>query len=674
MSQFPGSSRAPRRAWQRLAVLCGTALGWVMGAQAQIALPPHFPATVEPRTPNTTAAPEVALAQGILYDEVLRDPQEAAASFRQVLGSESALPAQRQEATWRLARCLRRLNRPDAARPLLQSLLRDESLPPEVRRRAEAELAAAPLVAPARLMPADTLVYLEIPRPGRTVAQWSGVLQRAGLDEQVRRFVALALQEQDAPEVGALLNRSMQEELDRIEGVAIGWHNFRIEQAEGRRALVSDVLLVLYTGQSVVATSLFRSVIARLELQTTVEGVGFFARGGRKREFLYTSDEGLFIGCTDPRAGTDARQRHAGQRRGPTLYGSAAFKLRPVSGQPTGDPYLFVNVPPLLDLVTRLQPDERRGEFEALLDLLSVRAVGPLLATLRVTDDRLELDAGVQISGTRGLLLRLWRSPPLDPGWASWIPETAALGVVSSLTPADRRWLDLERFMDQAAQVFGEAPPPRTAQEPLAIARLLERASGIRIADDLLISVRGAALVWLAGVGDDGVEGFPPFVLNIDVDDPAAWMRRFELGLRQFLYGQVTDAALPKVVLDTPAGRIESVSVLTAGVAWHVRGRRICLSTSAAAIERYLSAPAPGGLPTDFAGASKLASLRLDVLLARYLGNPGLAESAPGLPPLQVATLEDDDEMRIHAVQRRASGLVRVVGLLWAAEEQAGTP
>ncbi|MBK8916187.1 MAG: tetratricopeptide repeat protein [Phycisphaerales bacterium] len=612
-----------------------------------------------PDPPARQSDPAVALAEGIFADDVLRDPAEAAAWFRNVIAADTASPPQRQEAAWRLARCLRRMNRPDAARPMLESLLRDATLPERLRLLAREELAAMPLVAPARLMPADTLFYLEIPHPGETIAQWSAVLRRAGLETQMRRILALALRERGALEVGALFSEAMEDDLRKIDALGIGWHNFRVEEVNGAPAIRFDNLLVLHTGQSATAASILRGVVVALLVpETSVEGIGFFAPAGPDAEFRYAMTEGLFVACTDARTGADAVLRHNGGRRGPTLYASTGYKSRPKAPGNPGDAFLFADTARLVALAERVQPGTDGSSFLALSTLLGLRELGPLFATLGAQADRLVLD--VSVSTPRdGLLLRLLRTPaPInDPGWST--PRGAALAVSSLLEPADRRWLDFERLLLEAGRLFGTPDG-----EPLAAARLIERGSGLRLADDVFAPLSGGSLVWMAGVGEDRSEGFPPFVLTFDLPDPGGWVRRIERGMQRLFFGEGGETPLARTAYETPVGRIETISVLGVGVAWQVQGRRVTISTSAAAVVQALAAPRVTLRPTRWGPIpNKWITLRLDVLAQRALR--GAPDADSDMPALEVMTWETDDRMRIRMEQEQVSRLVAMLASAW---------
>ncbi|QOJ13297.1 MAG: tetratricopeptide repeat protein [Planctomycetia bacterium] len=615
------------------------------------------PQPAEP--PPRQSDPAVALAEGIFADDVLRDPAEAAAWFRNVIASDAALAPQRQEAAWRLARCLRRLNRPDAARPMLESLLRDATLPERLRLLAREELAAMPLVAPARLMPADTLFYVEIPNPGETIAQWSAVLRRAGLETQARRILALALRERGALEVGALFSEAMEDDLRKIDALGIGWHNFRVEEVNGVPAIRFDNLLVLHTGQSATAASILRGVVVALLVpETSVEGIGFFAPAGPDAEFRYAMTEGLFVACTDARAGADAVLRHNGGRRGPTLYASAGYKSRPKSPGNPGDALLYADAARLVALAERVQPGPDGSSFLALCALLGLRELGPLFATVGVQSDRLVLDLTVS-TPRDGLLLRLLRTPApsSDPGWST--PRGAALTVSALLDPADRRWLDFERILMEAGRLFGTPEG-----EPLAAARLIERGSGLRLADDVFAPLSGGTLVWMAGVGEDRSEGFPPFVLTLDLPDPAGWVRRIERGMQRLFFGEGGETPLARTAYETPVGRIETITVLGVGFAWHVQGRRVTISTSASAVVQALAAPKVTLRPTRFGPTpNKWITLRLDVLVQRAFR--GALGAQADVPALEVMTWETDDRMRVRVEQEQVSRLVELLAIGW---------
>ena len=113
------------------------------------------------------------LAEAVYIDEFLRDPEQAAVGYEQVRDDARASARQRQQAIWRLARCMRRTGRAGGARVLLNNLLLDEGLSEAVRQAAERELTLIPRAEPSRLMPADSLVYVEVPQPGVMLGDYS---------------------------------------------------------------------------------------------------------------------------------------------------------------------------------------------------------------------------------------------------------------------------------------------------------------------------------------------------------------------------------------------------------------------------------------------------------------------------------------------------------------------
>ena len=97
-----------------------------------------------------------------------------------------------------------------------------------MRDEATRELKQMPAVAPSRLMPDDTLVYVELREPGRMLNEVAELLTRAELYELVRERLIGMLRQAFLTDISKLLNRSVLTQLGQIEGVGLGLHNVEL--------------------------------------------------------------------------------------------------------------------------------------------------------------------------------------------------------------------------------------------------------------------------------------------------------------------------------------------------------------------------------------------------------------------------------------------------------------
>lgn len=629
-----------------------------------------------PVRPNANAlSPEVALAEGTYAEEILRDPAAAAPWYRRVRDDPRATLGDRQRATVRLARCQRLLNRPDTARVLLTDLLREPALAAETRSEALLELRRMPAVEPARLMPEDTLVYIELRDPGRLLRELEATLTRAGLDELIRQRLIGLLRRAFLTDISKSLNRSVLTDLGRFEGVGFGLHNVRFEAVAESMQMRADVLFVVYTGDIVATTLAFPWVLAGvLKPDAVLDGVQFYTPGSAAPDLHFAFEEGLVVLCSDMRAGADAVLRHFGRRRGGTLYGVPEFQLRPAGLDAPDTLGFFIDWPRLVDLAVRHAPDARREDADIIVDMLSLRQIGPIFGTLNIRDDRGELELAANVRSTDALLYRLCHTAPLQPGWRRLIPDRAIFGFATGLTPGDRRWRDFERLiveLRRGQRLAGVGAAATQPTDPLAGLRRFEEAAQLSIAEDVCRSINGLGIVLLERSAAPTSEGaLPDLVIVLDVDQADAWRRRIERGLRRWILGPLSEAPLPTAAIDTPVGVVEQLSLpwTRIGPAWQVQGRRVVLAFSVDTLVTYLQRQAvePVSPVASLRGQTenKFVTLRVDELLRLYYQlPPPAAEAAAPIRPqsLMLRTFERDNRIRVVVEQSDLAAAMRAV-------------
>lgn len=616
-------------------------------------------------------SPDVLLAEGVYADEFLRDPAGAADWYRRVLDHPQATRTQRQRATWRLARSERRLNHPTEARVLLSTLLLDPELPDDRRRRAEAELALIPRADPARLMSDDTLVYAEVPQPGIFLERVLALLDQARLENWAREAVLAPLRRAGVMDLSGFWNEAVRAELSKLDTLGVGWRNFRFTPMDGEQVeALSDVLLVLHTGGSVATAGVLEGVVTGLlSRQIQYERVRFFAPIALDAGPHFAVADGLFVMCAHPGDGVKAVQRYRGELTGDTLQGVSAFRRRP-PGWPESDAiFLYVDWAGLVRQVLGSQPADRAAYLTDIADALQLRTLGPIFASAALRDDRLELDVAIESTPAAGPAARVAQTPPLGDGWRRWVPQDAWAALALRAAPGAERWRQLEDFLARIADWGADAPPATTqptTTDPRDAFRLFEEATDLSLAEDVFADIDTVVIIGLPPVTNRPSEPLQ-WVLVLEVEDAAQWMRRLEIGLSRYLFGELGDKPLPTIPVDTPIGEVSLLAVPRTrfGLAWQVRDGHILAAFGVGTLVSYvesLNEPSDAPLPPE-PGISKFLMLRVDRLSAHWRG-VGTATSPP-LPPLTAASYELAREVRLVIRQDRLADVVRTVVAHW---------
>jgi len=641
-------------------------------------------------------AADTALAEGIYTDEILRDPAAAVVYFRRVIGDTQSTAEQRHAAGWRLARCLRRLHRPDSARAVLGDLLRDPTLTEEIRVLARGELAAMPLVEPARLMPTDTLVYAEFAEPGWTLEQLVLILRRAGLADRAQQQLLDVIRHTTTIELSGFLNEALRDQLKEIEGIGVGWHNVHFRVIDGHFRPTADVLIVVHTGRSGATAAVVPGILtALLRPEQEVDGVLFYALPGARPSLRLALAEGLLVACTDVTAGAAAVQRYRAATDGlgappRSFHNDLTFRRHFTMLRQAGAAALYVDAPRLLDTLRSDLPAGVREDWDMAADALALREFGPLVASLSLPGDRLEAEFSLSLNSESCLPYRAWRTPPLDQRWYDWLPANAAAGCVLGFGSGDRRWRDIERLLleiERLRQLWPAAVPEQRAAAGHWVSRLraLEQETRLSIADDVCRSVRGLALTWLLSDEEAADFSLRRWALMLEVDQAEPWLRRIERGLRLWLFGNLADAPMPTVHVDTAIGAVDLLAIpgTRYGVAWQPEGNAIAAALSTEALTDYVTHVRSGAvqsrLPTR-RDVSKLAVIRLDVFAGYLVSQLGWRPaSQPALPaspdlrvrdplppaeiaPLQIRTHELPTQLRVVVVQDELSAALRAIG------------
>ncbi|MEE8467188.1 MAG: hypothetical protein V3T22_01955 [Planctomycetota bacterium] len=308
----------------------------------------------------------------------------------------------------------------EAALALYRQVAQGEGAPQDLRQRARlAARACAEEIAAsdfARLMPADTLLYVELNNPGD---QLSTLLAQLGLLQGSEGSGNIAL----SPRlVHALLG---------VRGAALG-----VTEFDPRDGSESGVI-ILHPGD----IDLFRGVIETLlpaggQPVENIEGFPTFIIQG---EHFVTTTERLVIASDDLDQIRGVVRRLAGDSQDSLADNGALSETLALRGE---DLLFFcVNAQPLMPMVTALLAQEFGNDPQVamalgLLDLASTRGIS---GRLGVDEDGLSLDVGLQLADDhRNLVFNFMRKPFIGERTFQMIPEgVAAFVALPNNEPAE---------------------------------------------------------------------------------------------------------------------------------------------------------------------------------------------------------------------------------------------
>lgn len=619
----PGTIRRIHWTGLLLLVVCHAA------APAQLAdIPESDTGTTATSEPSPA---QIALAEGIYTQEYLGDLRQSIELYRRALTGAGLAPQERALARFRLARCFRAIDRPEPARRLLLELLREPSLGIGIRESSEHELRGLPVPQAVRLMPADTLVYLDT----------------ADFTELLERFTELARLSGEL--VPPTIPRDQADLLRNVVSVGIGWHGFRSDPRTLPGA--SDTVFLAFTdGSDEVADaleSLARQWIgpARLErIENAPPSTAF--RKAIPGRFWYASDHDLFVICTDPYAGARAIGLHRGEFFAVENPASQTLRTLPVA---TGaSARIYIDWRGLRSAATGDSADppaDDDGEFWNDFVVSS--------GSLRLQDGALLLDIATTLQSGPRSLYPVVRSGPRRTDWPRWLPNDASFSLVSSFTDGANRW---HEFVSRVLAAPGDAEPQWL--------RSLETTLTLSVADEVFEPIRDVAVFRPVRTEASAEARSSPWILAIHVTDASAWMATVYRCLRQLLLGSLEEADLPISTMATPAGvvRVLSPTRGLTGISWLVRDGEVLLAPSPDVLVEFLSRESTPPRPLMHATEER-ESKQIVLNLADWTRNRSAARSqrhAQRVAPMVVRTYEREDMVRIRLEQPQAHAVIPI--------------
>jgi tetratricopeptide (TPR) repeat protein len=514
----------------------------------------------------------------------------------------------------------------EAALPLYRAAAADQATDPAIRGDAarfaaelEEELASRDF---ARLAPADTVLYLELNRPGQ---QLRSLIEQLGLELDGREFG---------------ISPRLVEGLLGVRGIAVA-----VTEIDPRQGPTNGVLIV-HPGDHALLRGLIETALPLGGVPT--EPIGGHPTWRIEGRVLVTATDRLLLVGLDPAqiagvVGRLAESADGGLAGRPELASAMAMR---------GDDLLFfcAHLEPLMPMLTEALQRETRHDPEAraMLAFLDLPSTRYLAGRAGVSAEGLSLDFGVELDeGHRNLAFHLLRLPALDGEALEMVPAGAAA------------------FAAMGVNHRGSLPAGTTDGEGRPAVTLLD------FGREIFANVADAALFVLPSAQRSPVGPIPDAALALRVNDPARsralW--RLVLGTAQTASGGGQE--VPAVERDGVTIDRYTIQGLPIFVA--VDGEHLLVSPSEAAVSRAIEARRSGqtlrgdpvfrtALETLGEDCTQLIAFnvgRCGALAMPFLGERERREAEPVLAMLGATSLG----LRVEHGSRRLAVHGRVLGM-----------
>ncbi len=488
--------------------------------------------------PTTTSQPaeDALLWEGLHLEQTLRQPKAAIAAYERVLSSSAASRSARARALVRFGICLERMGRSEQARQKFERVLDSYADERPAVDQALRRLAAISAGDPAALMPPETLFYVEIVRPGLQAERVASTLQ--GVDESgLQRLLAKLGIERDLRAIRATFTEAMREDINRIDSVALGV--IALESLPGR--IDARFLLALHPGKSLAT----RGVLA-LMAQSAGQADGAHGDAklwalpdGSTGTFSFTNLRdrpgigGLMLLGKDRDVVCRAIDRwRSGQATG-TLSALPEFRRQASARRLDSAVLVYADVPRLLARLRQDMSDKDRRRYEASRRLLDLDAIERGMARVALLDNGLLLELSLMFNDKPNRFYRAFRTPPFDRDLLAFVPVDAVGALLLSMRPGADRLAQMDLFVEQV-ESLGRILSGRKGPGIEKAVQLVERATGLSIAEDIVPNCRSLALLLPEiGPGPSPITDSPVgnLVVVVRVADPDGFNRRIEKAL-----------------------------------------------------------------------------------------------------------------------------------------------
>jgi len=442
------------------------------------------------------------LQEGLYAEEIDGDLDAAIKIYQQIITAGTAQRSHMAQAMYRQGMCYLKKQDEAEAKAVFTKLVTDYADQTKVVAKAKPMLAELSNGDPAALMPADTLLYIEIGSPGKQVETILKMLKGTPLENPLAAIGAGSGPRSDpgawhstghsgpGPEniLAGLLNPSMMAEFKKIRGLGVG--------VTGLGEDDPPVIIVLYPGKSDALRGLLMTVLSMVGRPgEAIEGMKTVAtRDGGGAVY----DDSVVI-LASPKAYEAGQltwcvKQYKGLIDEPTLASSnKSFAKVSRKDREENAVTVWANVDEVFAGLKKVLPaGEMPDQIRMADEFVDLENVNDLIAFLSIEADRIAVETNVGFKdGHRSVAYDLMRTSPLNKAAFNAVPSEAV------------------------ALISFASPEPGSPQSQMLSGKLKEN-MGLEIGDDVFTNVDQITLFALPAP-DEAIPGVPPLALSAGV-------------------------------------------------------------------------------------------------------------------------------------------------------------
>lgn len=467
---------------------------------------------------QNSLSPQALLQEAEHQQQILGNADAALRNYEKVIDHSEATRDQMAQARLAMTDILVDLGRIDEARIHADWLTANMPDSPQANA-ALAKLAHLTQRDPAALMPANTLIYMELVQPGRQLEQILEMLQESGLDESLEALMNNMQRTGTRPGGPArpsplrmILNPSLLSELKKIEGLAFGVTKLndpatRIDDPEfvgillpGQSQAVRGMVQMLLTMSSKSVETIGESTLHRLK------------GNGQHPIFAAITPDAILLGS--PRESVTATvDRLNGEDSASSLADQQRFQRQAGARRQDSVILMYADVHKILSNAKDMMETHKAHELALLNELADIEAIDDLSLRSRLMDDGVAFEMAVTFKPDRpNTFYKLIHTPPADRALLNYIPADTLACVLMSLDDGAAKYDALMDFAEKAVEIARRTEPGKDHNDPAEGVTELESALGINLRDDLFanivsiaaaVTAPGDEVLQLAAAGDD---------------------------------------------------------------------------------------------------------------------------------------------------------------------------
>ncbi len=453
---------------------------------------------------QTTLSVPALLQEAEHQARVLGNVDAALSYYQRVLDHEAATASQQAQARAEMTNLLVDLGRIEEARVHADWLAKYAPNTPEAAA-ARAKLAHLSARDPARLMPAETLVYLELVEPGRQLEQILELFQEAGMEDPLQEVLgdlrgdAVANGAEPRSPLGMVFNPALLGELKKIEGLAVG-----LTQIDDPQTTEDDpeFVSVLLPGQSQAIRGMLQMLLTMgSESVETVGDATVHRMQPKSKESMYAAitPEAILLGT--PRALVmDTLDRLAGRTASgeggaATLADQERFQRQAGARRQDSVILMYADIHGLLTRAKAMIPSHEMHELALLNELADIEAVDDLALRSRLIDGGVAFEMAVSFkAGHPNRMYHLMHTPSADRDLMAYVPADALFCGLMTVGDGESKYDALMAFAKKAVEIGRREAPHEDHEDPEAGVAELETALGIDLQDEVFANIRSFAL------------------------------------------------------------------------------------------------------------------------------------------------------------------------------------